>query len=64
MEYGAVLISAIRSAPRESTDLDVIHQTPLAGVRYNEQPEARARQLIAKIVLCSTMIWSALESRS
>ena len=47
MEYGAVLISAIRSAPRESTDLEVIHQTLLAGVRYNEQPEARARQLIA-----------------
>jgi len=47
MEYGAVLVSAIRSATRESTDLEVIHQTLLAGVRYNEQPEARARQLIA-----------------
>ena len=47
MEYGAVLVEAIRSAPREFTDLEVIHQTLLAGVRYNEQPEARARQLIA-----------------
>jgi len=47
LEYGAVLVAAIRSAPRESTDLEVIHQTLLAGVHYNEQPEARARQLIA-----------------
>jgi AcrR family transcriptional regulator len=47
MEYGAVLIGAIQSAPRESTDLEVIHQTLLAGVRYNEQLGARARQLIA-----------------
>jgi AcrR family transcriptional regulator len=47
MEYGAVLVAAIRSAPQESTDLEVIHQTLLAGVHYNEQPQARARQLIA-----------------
>jgi AcrR family transcriptional regulator len=47
VEYGAVLVGAIRSAPRQCTDLEVIHQTLLAGVRYNEQPEARARQLIA-----------------
>jgi AcrR family transcriptional regulator len=47
LEYGAVLVAAIRSAPRQSTDLEVIHQTLLAGVRYNEQPGARARQLIA-----------------
>src|SRR4051812_15743139 len=47
MEYGAVLVAAIRSAPRQSTDLEVIHQTLLAGVHYNEQPQARARQLIA-----------------
>jgi AcrR family transcriptional regulator len=47
MEYGAVLVEAIQSAPRQSTDLEVIHQTLLAGVHYNEQPEARARQLIA-----------------
>jgi AcrR family transcriptional regulator len=47
MEYGAALVGSIRSAPRGSTDLEVIHQTLLAGVRYNEQPEARARQLIA-----------------
>lgn len=47
MEYGAVLVAAIRSAPRQSTDLEVIHQTLLAGVHYNEQHQARARQLIA-----------------
>jgi len=47
MEYGAVLASAIRSAPRESTDMEVIHKTVLAGVRHNKQPEARTRQLIA-----------------
>jgi AcrR family transcriptional regulator len=47
LEYGAVLVAAIRSAPPDSTDLEVIHQTLLAGVRFNEQPEARARQLIA-----------------
>ncbi len=47
MEYGAVLVAAIRSTPRELTDLEVIHETLLAGVRYNEQPGARARQLIA-----------------
>ncbi len=47
LEYGAVLVAAIRSAPRESADLEVIHQTLLSGVRYNEQPGARARQLIA-----------------
>jgi len=47
IEYGAVLVAAIRSAPRESTDLEVIHQTLLAGVQYNEQPQSRARQLIA-----------------
>ena len=47
MEYGAVLVAAIRSAPQESTDLEVIHQTLLAGVHYNEQLGVRARQLIA-----------------
>lgn len=46
IQYGAVLVAAIRSAPRESTYLEVIHQTLLAGVHYNEQPQARARQLI------------------
>lgn len=46
-EYGAVLVAAIRNAPRECTDLEVIHLTLQAGVHHNQQPEARARQLIA-----------------
>jgi len=47
MEYGEVLVAAIRSAPPECTDMEVIHQALLAGVGYNKRPEARARQLIA-----------------
>lgn len=47
MDYGAVLLAAIRAAPPECTDMEVIHQTLLAGVQYNKQPESRARQLIA-----------------
>ena len=42
MEYGAVLVAAIRSAPRQSTDLEVIHAARFSDAVIPDRIEMRA----------------------